>query len=38
MSVLGLPLVSFLLLFVLPVLVLAPMFYYSWRIKTGERE
>ena len=35
---LGLPLGSFLLLFVLPGLVLLPMFYYSWRIKTGKRD
>lgn len=32
-AVFGLPLSSFLLLFVLPALVLAPMFYVSWRIK-----
>lgn len=32
---LGLPLASFVLLFVLPALVLAPMFYYSRRIKKG---
>ena len=35
---LGLPLSSFLLLFVLPALVLAPMFYYSWLIKTGQKD
>ena len=35
---LGLPLGSFLLLFVLPGLVLLPMFYYSWLIKTGRRD
>lgn len=33
---LGLPLSSFLLLFVLPALVLAPMFYYSWRLGRGK--
>ena len=35
---LGLPFGSFLLLFVLPGLVLIPMFYYSWLIKTGKRD
>lgn len=35
---LGLPLTSFVLLFVLPALVLAPMFYSSWLIKTGRRD
>ena len=34
----GLPFGSFLLLFVLPGLVLIPMFYYSWLIKTGKRD
>ena len=33
-----LPLGSFVLLFVLPGLVLLPMFYYSWLIKTGKRD
>jgi hypothetical protein len=32
---LGLPLDSFILLFVLPTLVLIPMFYYCWQIKKG---
>lgn len=32
----GLSFGSFLLLFVLPGLVLIPMFYYSWLIKTGK--
>ena len=32
---LGLPLSSFVLLFVLPALVLAPMFYYCWLIRKG---
>jgi len=32
---LGLPFASFMLLFVLPGLVLAPMFYYSWRLRKG---
>jgi len=32
-AVFGLPLASVLLLFVLPALVLAPLFYVSWRIK-----
>jgi len=35
---LGLPLSSFLLLFVAPCLVLVPMFYYSWLIKTGRKD
>jgi hypothetical protein len=35
---LGLPWTSFLLLFVLPALVLAPIFYYSWLTKTGRRD
>lgn len=38
MSVLGLPVASFVLLFVLPALVLAPMFYYSWLLRTGRRD
>ncbi|MGH9319291.1 MAG: hypothetical protein ACRD21_24835 [Vicinamibacteria bacterium] len=37
-SMWGLPWPSVLLLFVLPALVLAPMFYYSWLIKTGRKE
>jgi hypothetical protein len=36
--ILGLPLSSFLLLFVLPALVLLPMLYYSWLLKTGRRD
>lgn len=35
---LGLPTSSFVLLFVVPALILVPMFYYSWLIKTGKRE
>ena len=35
---LGLPLSSFVLLFVLPTLVLIPMFYYAWLIKKGRRD
>ncbi len=35
---LGLPLDSFVLLFVLPGLVLLPMFYYSWLIKIGKKD
>ena len=35
---LGLPISSFVLLFVLPGLILVPMFYYSWLIKTGKRD
>ena len=34
----GLPMSSFLVLIVLPGLILIPMFYYSWLIKTGKRE
>lgn len=35
---LGLPTSSFLVLIVLPALILIPMFYYSWLIKTGKRD
>ncbi len=35
---LGLPLSSFLLLFVAPALILLPMFYRSWLIKTGRKD
>lgn len=34
---LGLPLTSFLLLFVAPAGITLSMFYYSWLIKTGRR-
>jgi hypothetical protein len=35
---LGLPLSSFIVLFVLPALILAPMFYTCWLIKKGLRD
>ncbi len=35
---LGLPLSSFIMLFVLPALVLIPMFYYCWLIRKGRRD
>lgn len=38
MTILGLPLGSFILLLVLPTLVLIPMFYYCWQIKKGVRD
>jgi hypothetical protein len=37
-AVTGLPLASVLLLFVVPALITAWMFYYSWLIKTGRRD
>lgn len=38
MSILGLPLSSFLLLVVLPAAMLVPMFYCSWLIKKGRMD
>ena len=38
MTILGLPLESFIMLIVLPTLVLIPMFYYCWQIRKGRRE
>jgi hypothetical protein len=35
---LGLPLESFILVFVLPALIVAPMFYYCWLISRGLRD
>ncbi len=35
---LGLPWDSFILMFVLPALIVAPMFYYCWLIRKGLRD
>ena len=38
MTLIGLPVGSFILLIVLPTLVLITMFYYCWQIKRGIRD
>ncbi len=35
---LGLPFASFVLIFVLPAIILAPMFYRCWQIRKGLRD
>ena len=36
--ILGLPISSFILLFILPAMILTPMFYCCWLIKKGLRD